>query len=204
MLVRVPSHSVIRGIRTKLDGSHPIFINALYDEIGLAGKKSRVQFVDAFLNQLECLFVSHFAWQIIAIHGTQTKVGSDTLASIIDLLQRPQIIQPVQTGALVLGVVSAEQHVALKGTASEGRREFAAAEVGLRLGAERQTVVAELVELQILGHVVGKVDHVAIGSRNRHGTGFGQSRDLVEIGLVDQDTIGSVHLIRGENHCLNI
>ena len=119
------------------------------------------------------------------------------MCTILYFLKRRHVVQKIQSWSFLL-VKPRQQEIDLIRTFPQCCRQFAATEIGLRLGGKLETVVRELVEGQVFGNIFGKVDQVAVGTGYGHGAVGSQRLNLIKIGLVRNDRT-SIRLIRGKD-----
>ena len=119
----------VRRICSKGKYLDPILIDLLDDKVGLIEHKSRMNFVDALLHNLERLFFCQSFLPILIIYGG-AKVLRVSLRTVSDFMKSTKVIQVIQ-GATCFFVIARQQDVDLKGSFSEGGCQLSAGKVGL-------------------------------------------------------------------------
>jgi hypothetical protein len=191
---------IVGGIGPEFHRVYPVGVDALDDKVGLTGQESLLRFLDAVLDDGYRLFFA-LTRTTGSIHDGQTKVGRHALAPVRDLLQGAEVIEPVQSLRRLGRVVATEQCIDLKRSLAQGCGEFVTTIIGLGGGGEFRPVVAQLVQLQILLNVLGKVDQVAIGSGNGHRRVGCQFGNLIQVALIDEHAVLGIDLVGRENDC---
>lgn len=123
---------------------------------------------------------SLLTWMMVAIENAGAKHATVAMAGIVDGQRVRQIVDVVQLGTLLCVVAGDKQVDVVWRTTAQVLGEIFAREMRRRLG--RQLVaVAHLVQRQVLGNVLGKLNGVARFADGGHQQVVGELVDFVHI-----------------------